>query len=266
MISPRPFRTARAVVGRVGGNHRRSGAKGVDMHDIMKLALILACLATSALTQPLQRLLGEDALHPWAAIGRLNVQGAGFCTATLIAPDLVLTAAHCVFHPVSGRPVSPDRIHFLAGWRKGDYIAHGRARAVAIPEHYTYSPRPTDETIATDLALIALTEPLDIAPSQPIATGPETPPGTAVSVISYGKGRAEVPSLQERCTALFHVSAILKVTCHANPGTSGAPVLLTGAQGPRVTAVISAITQGLPGAQAAPLQPHLNALIQDLAR
>src|SRR6056297_2725282 len=73
--------------------------------------------------------LTAAAQEQWLAVGRLNVTGQGFCTATLVAPDLVLIAAHCLVDKRTGRVVTPDRVHFLAGYRTGQYVGHGRGAA-----------------------------------------------------------------------------------------------------------------------------------------
>ena len=66
------------------------------MRRWMAFSLIALLAATVALAQDtdLKRLdSGADAAG-WEAVGRLNIGGTGFCTGALIAPDLVLTAAH----------------------------------------------------------------------------------------------------------------------------------------------------------------------------
>ncbi len=42
------------------------------------------------------RVLFDTAEHPWSAIGQLQFAGGGACSGSLIAPDIVLTAAHCL--------------------------------------------------------------------------------------------------------------------------------------------------------------------------
>ena len=92
----------------------------------------------------------------WLAVGRLNVSGQGYCTATLIAPDMVMTAGHCVVDRRTGRPVEPGRVHFLAGFRAGTYAAHGIGRAVAIVPGFDRAAAD----VARDLALVRLVAPM----------------------------------------------------------------------------------------------------------
>ena len=44
-------------------------------------------------------------------MGRIDT-GASFCSGTLIAPDLVLTAAHCLFDSESGQPFDLAEMEF----------------------------------------------------------------------------------------------------------------------------------------------------------
>mgnify|MGYP000167946767 CR=1 FL=1 len=69
-------------------------------------AAFLALSTGAAPRKELPALPLED--HPaWQAVGRLNTKGynrRGMCSGALVAPDLVLTAAHCLAGP-DGNPV-----------------------------------------------------------------------------------------------------------------------------------------------------------------
>jgi len=80
--------------------------------------LVANALGAQAQTTVLQELSTGNDARGWEAVGRLDLDGRGFCTGALIAPDLVLTAAHCMFDRASGSEVDPSRIEFHAGLRK----------------------------------------------------------------------------------------------------------------------------------------------------
>ncbi|MGB7242579.1 MAG: trypsin-like serine protease [Sulfitobacter sp.] len=69
------------------------------MRFVFVSAIFLSfCMAHPVVAQNtnLTRLGDKNRALGWEAVGRLDTKNGGFCTGTLIAPDLVLTAAHCV--------------------------------------------------------------------------------------------------------------------------------------------------------------------------
>ncbi|MEO1329177.1 MAG: trypsin-like peptidase domain-containing protein [Pseudomonadota bacterium] len=189
------------------------------------------------------------------AIGRLN-HGGGFCTATLIAPDRVLTAAHCLFFSRTGRAVPAERMHFLAGYRKGAYAAHRRgARAIL---HWDYQPpRPTGlNAMAADVAILVLDSPIDDVEPIPFAF----PPGDLSDLISvsYARDRSELPSIQSGCGATAQRGPLLFTDCDVNFGGSGGPLLQSTPDGLRVSAVVSGAVRARGAVRSIGVRPPLD--------
>jgi protease YdgD len=102
------------------------------------------------------RVLMDTTAFPWSAIGYLEGFDGSGCTATLIADDVLITAAHCI----ESNGFVNARATFVTAF--GDKINGGSAQVVA----YFISPdrardlERTGETAGTDWALLRIDRPL----------------------------------------------------------------------------------------------------------
>lgn len=209
--------------------------------------------------------LGRDyEARGWEAVGRLDMKGGGFCSATLIAPDLVLSAAHCVYDR-SGKLRSADRIKFNAGLRNGQAAA---TRLVAqVAAHPGFNPREplTPRNLAHDLALLRLKTPIPTSEIDPfVLHGERVSPGQ-VSVVSYGRGRESLQSRQRACGLLRRQDNVLLFDCDVTFGSSGAPVFSHLNGRGRILSVISGGGVTYQGKKIS-LGPHLPPLVETLKR
>jgi Trypsin len=142
------------------------------------LGTILACLSGMVLTAPVFALVGPAREAPEFApyvVTVLDKSGGGsgggaasFCTASVIASNVVLTAAHCVSN------LSNTRVFFQGGHSQLVLV-----NVASIAVHPEFRPKiGRKQLISIDLALLRLSEPLppafkpiELADSGPVATG-----------------------------------------------------------------------------------------------
>lgn len=181
-----------------------------------------------------------DAARGWEAVGRLDIDGKGFCTGALISERLVLTAAHCMFDRDNNQKVNPDRVEFHVGLRNGRALAHRNVRRTVVHPQYVHTGRAEPSQVAYDLALLELDQPVRSPSIRPFRTAPGIRIGATVGVVSYAHDRADAPSLQRTCSMLDSMTGVYVMSCDVDFGSSGSPVFLTSNGVVQIVSVVSA--------------------------
>jgi len=214
------------------------------MRKLFSILVFLGGFASAGLADQssgLRKLLTGDDSRGWEAVGRLNIAGRNMCTGALIAPDLVLTAAHCVFNKANGQRVDATKIEFLAGWRGGRASAYANVKRAVVHPDYVFATDSENIRVRNDLAVLQLTRPINKSSITPFQTDVRPRKGADVGIVSYAHDRSESPSIQESCRVLARQSGTLIMSCDVDYGSSGAPVFLMGEGAPRIVSVVSAM-------------------------
>ncbi len=188
--------------------------------------------------------LGYEKIQ-WDRIGKLRVKNKISCTATLVASNLIVSAAHCVFDRDKKAYVSPKALTFYAGL-KGAY-----ARAVASIKSYTV-PSDTfpegqfdESALLIDWALLELEKPIGcilghfplwnshVGKLEQLITAGYTSDNTK----QLTRTNTCVSALPRSGTSMWRLK-----NCALKKGDSGAPILalLKGQSTPYVAGIISA--------------------------
>jgi len=183
------------------------------------LAFYVAVPSVTAQEQALPPLDAEVAAE-FHAIGRLGYAGyrtKQSCTGTLIAPDLIMTAAHCV----SGTGRSENV--FIAGWSRGNYIASRKSKLEI--RHPDYSEHDT-QRVKNDVALVVLNGPIeDVAPIPLGEVKEDALTDTDVALIGYHRKTPHMLSGDFNCPVTFSGMELMHVGCPVTKGNSGGPIL-----------------------------------------
>ncbi len=192
-----------------------------------------------------------------AAAGRLEKNRGSTCSAVLIAPDVVATAAHCTNRdPATG-------IIFRPGDLRG-----GRLFPVTrFVRHPLYENKnmPRLWRLRFDLAVAQLEEPVPELRAKPLPLGETAKIGETVYIISW---RGDDDRMRQRaCPVIEGYDGLVTLGCQVKGGESGAPVIRKTDDGIELVAIISSRTQQLqqPVAQASDVWLRIPPLLKALA-
>ena len=206
-------------------------------------ALLLSTLSATAGNRGLKSLATSASGQIWSAVGRLTLDGGrGFCTASLIATDIILTAAHCLYDKETGAQYALEDFEFQAGWRNGHAEAFRKVKSALAHPKYRFGSANTVEKVSRDIAVIMLDQPIHSQKMQPFFVAPLPHRGQGVAVVSYAMGRKDAPSIQSLCKVRAEQDDVLLLNCDVDYGASGAPVFVISEGMAKIVSLISAMT------------------------
>ena len=140
---------------------------------------------------PLAGFAAAAELPPMAGVGVLVRDGKADCSAVLIAPDLVVTAAHCIAGKTLEAEGGDSQIQFRTGAYPGHQPFEQDAATLMPHPLYLTAKIAFNQPMSSDIALIGLAAPIPASVAMPIAWG-RTPGAEAAITMAVSSGPLSV--------------------------------------------------------------------------
>lgn len=201
---------------------------------------LLAALGLAALTAG--PAAGNGPAPPMAAAGVLERDGRTDCSAVLVAPARILTAAHCVTGKTLEAEGGSNSILFRTGAYPGHPSLERAAIRVMVHPMYLAAEVVAANVRSADIALLALETPIPPESVAPLVPGLPVGIEESVLVASYPGGQGD-RARERRCPVLLADATLARLSCIVIPGESGAPVVRLTENGPELAGLVVATSR-----------------------
>jgi protease YdgD len=173
------------------------------------------------------RVFLDTSAYPWTAVGELDFDAGSQCTGTLVAPDVVLTAAHCI-HDEDGRVVAAGA--FTSGARRPGGALEARIVGYFIAPRFSHDLFFNSNKLdGTDWAYLRLDRPLGddlgVVPIHPLLTID----GVTLDQAGFSWDTPGRLSGHLACEArALNNDGTLEHACDTTRGDSGSPLMIEG--------------------------------------
>ena len=219
--------------------------------------VLLALLALAGCSQPIKPPPAPSGPIPWtAAIGRLDAPAeSASCTATLVSPDVVVTAAHCVFP--HGDKLLPGAMEFTpnVGGQRLPSVPVAEIVGLGVgkmdPDKPEETPTEVDWAVLRLASSITNVAPIPVEPIALAEIARLVQAGQTLSNLGYGSYGVTVAQRlhqSEDCKLIPEWQELVSeagdrlviTTCPVIKGDSGGPILINDPKaGRRLIAVVS---------------------------
>ena len=196
-------------------------------------------------------------------VGLVDLGSAGGCTGTLIAPDTVLTAAHCLLSKKDGEVISVENITFHPSNLNGIPGPGFSGRSISIHPVYLLPWVPQMRRVSRDLGLLHLQEPVPESIATPVNHQTSGEFFGSGRIVSF-RGRDSRQARHRDCDVIPTEFQVIQLSCDVKTGESGSPFLTFENGRPQLVGVISSRSEidGLPIALAVDLSVALAGLLE----